>query len=219
MTDQHPPHSTVEKATFKAFYSSTVRLAAWELKRQGCRTSEVREELLQDVYLEAYRGWDKVKNPEARTAWLLTIARRTAFRWRKQNKQQAHAATHDQLEGQAGRNQLEPGPTQTLVLQSQNPSPEQYFVAKEQFDSFMRYVDRQGEPKCFALYLFFIEAQPLRRIAEQFDLKTSTLTTWMHRARQDLKTLLSTTDQTRPNPGTTFSRLRPTPSGKRTYLA
>lgn len=76
-----------------AAYSS--RLRYYLLKLLGCR--DVAEDVLQDVWLDVYRGIRRLRDPSAFRAWLYRIARDRAYRVLRSTRPQRQLIEHEDL--------------------------------------------------------------------------------------------------------------------------
>ncbi len=87
------------KKEFQEFWIQTAaRVRAYMFC--ACRNWEDADDLAQDCYLRALRGWSQFNGSSSRQAWLFGIARRTRVDWyrkRKRERPPAHSENLDEF--------------------------------------------------------------------------------------------------------------------------
>lgn len=91
--------------------------AAYNLARYLCGNSTDAEDIVQEVYLKAYRAFDNYANDNSR-AWILTITRNTCYSWWRKNKNNAGQVFDD--------NSYSPGNHHQDFFATHNESPEKF---------------------------------------------------------------------------------------------
>ncbi len=80
------------KKDFEAFQQATSRKLRAYI-RCACSKPEDAEDLAQDCYLRALRGWGQFNGHGSRQAWLFGIARRTCVDWYRQKGRQPNVVS------------------------------------------------------------------------------------------------------------------------------
>lgn len=88
------------RAEFQEFWTRTVsKVRAYMFC--ACQNWADADDMTQDCYLRALRGWGQFNGSASREAWLFGIARRTSVDWFRRKQRQAAAAS-EQSTGERG---------------------------------------------------------------------------------------------------------------------
>ena len=157
--------------------------------RRATRDRDAAEDLAQETLLEAWRHWEKLRepdDPQARARWLSSIAANVCRRW-------ARRAWHDLAH------------TTRLTTPSEGAEPGDGMVADEgdALDTELEYAERaQLLDRALALLppdtrealiARYILELPLGEIAARHGVSEATLSVRLHRGKQALRQLLATT--------------------------
>ena len=128
------------------------------------------EDLVQQVFLIAYRKLDQLRDPIAARSWLFTILRRCFSKSLQRRK---------------------PWHTQTVPLDIENlPEPITPQLAIDQ-EELQQALDELPPKHRLVLVMFYFEDCSYREIAEQLDIPLGTVMSRLARAKAQLKTQLS----------------------------
>jgi RNA polymerase sigma-70 factor (ECF subfamily) len=137
-------------------------------------TDATADDLIQDIFLQAWQNLHSLKDTKAFGGWLMTIARnRCLNELRKQKKTVAVAAT-DHVSEEDERSEV------VLVADDNLAS-----VHFEHSLGLLRELiaNHQGEPRATIARLFYLEQLPVRTICEQLDMKQNTVLSHLRRFR------------------------------------
>jgi RNA polymerase sigma factor (sigma-70 family) len=171
-----------DKATaFPVFYHQSAAILARYVISLGKIPVQDRDDIIQETYVEAYKGWDSLLDPAARIPWLLTIGRRRYYRsHRKRSGVGTPSLTSDGLDAtleKLGGVDVEKsqGQDQELITRS---------IAKWLLAE-IELIPCEKRKK--AVEMFYLEEENLSVIASELNAKTSTITTWLSRFRKSVK--------------------------------
>lgn len=149
-----------------------------------CGSPEDAEELVQDIFLTAYRKWDQFEGRSDPTTWLYTIASRACMR--KHRKRAGEPARIQSLD------ELVPQEDPTVpVLSSDGDDPYERILRREAQERIEQAL--HGVPQDFrmALILKDIAELSLAEVARILGIKVATAKTRIHRARLALRQALA----------------------------
>jgi RNA polymerase sigma-70 factor, ECF subfamily len=169
------------------------------LGQRFCGSREEAEDLVQEVLLAAYRGWDGFQGQSEVSTWLYTIAARVCGRMhRKRSGEPQQLESLDQA--------LPFGATAMAVLPSADPGP----LERAQLEEARTRLEAAiGElPDTFRLPLVLKEVVgfSLAQIARILSTKPATVKTRLHRARLALREALEEGLPSRPAAEPAYSR-------------
>lgn len=127
------------------------------------------EDVAQDALLLAYKALPSIEDPQRFAAWLTTITRHRALRFRQQE------ARH-----RAGRIPLDDLLLEWLALPA--PAP-----AEPETETLQQALDGLPADYALALRLHYLDEMPLKRIAAALDVPVSTVKWRLFRGRQLLR--------------------------------
>lgn len=167
-----------DKGRFHAFYQDTVNPLAAHLRRIGLRNDAELEDVLQETYIEAMKGFHQLKDTDAALSWLLTIGRRVFFRsLRTKNKPGCANATAE---------------AEIMIADDGIAPADEYMHASRLCREVLTAIRDIVDPvKKKAVTMFFLEEESLTNISSETGVKISTLTTWMNRFREKTKKTLN----------------------------
>jgi len=154
----------------QSYYKDIYRYSYWL-----CGQKQMAEDVVQECFLRAWRGFDSLKDETVAKAWLITIARREHARLYA--RYQPQFVDMEQLDYQA------------------DPRAEQ---ASQTFE-LRRAIDKLSAEYREPLVLQVIEGFSGDQIAEIMDLNSNTVATRLFRARQQLKQLYLADDDGKEN--------------------
>jgi RNA polymerase sigma-70 factor (ECF subfamily) len=132
--------------------------------RHRFKTDQDIEDLIQEIFLKAFRNIDRF-NPERKfSTWLYTIAIRQAIsRFRSEKKRSTS---------------LDPSPSL--------PDPQEIVIRKEKSQNIWHLASKLGERQYKALWLHYGEDMPIKEMAKILNKKPVTVRVLLHRARLNL---------------------------------
>jgi len=141
-----------------------------------CRSPEDAQDLVQEVFLQAFRKWDQFEGRSSPSTWLYTIASRVC-----QRRHRRRAGEPRELE--SIHTLLPSGDEGVLDLPSGSETPQDVLERRETQETVERVVARL--PAKFRLPLMLKDLMDLsiNEIAEILGLKEATVKTRLHRAR------------------------------------
>ncbi len=174
-------------AQYKSFYQQTFPMVLGHLRRLGVRSEEDLEDIVQETYAEALKSWSSLKDRQAAPAWVLTIARRQLARY---------------IQKKTGREWLSLDENRDVEDAEEHTLEEKvdrHLLCEAVIDKI-----RQVNPpeKRNAIRQFYLEGSSLKEIAQSSGKKVSTLTTWLGRFRETIKSEFAerqTTEETKVN--------------------
>lgn len=125
------------------------------------------EDVAQEVFLEAYRSWDRFRGGSSRSTWLYSIARHRAIDCRRRAR---FRLPHVDLGFAEGAAQTVADPAQRLAV--------------------ARAVEALPETYRTLLYLYYWQGASVEEIAELTEIPAGTVKSYLARARQYAKELL-----------------------------
>jgi RNA polymerase sigma-70 factor (ECF subfamily) len=158
--------------------------AAYNLAFWLVRSETDAEDIVQESYMRAFRGFQGFVGPDAKP-WLLAIVRNTAYRWLSNRRRSANVISLDEAFGGPGE---EPAESQ---IASQDPTPEAHLMGK---------VDRSlvrsalvELPPVFreVIMLREIEGLAYREISQVTGAPIGTVMSRLARGRRELRKVLS----------------------------
>ncbi len=141
------------------------RLSAERLVRYRIRVREDAEDVLQDVYVTAFRRFGQLKNPDSFRAWLISIAR---------------SRVNDYFRAQARRLELSIDALSEDALVYGRAGPSENGVVRDA-------LDRLGDKDAQILYLYYWKEMRLAEIAQTLHLPLGTVKSRMHAAKQHFR--------------------------------
>ena len=139
------------------------------IARQWLKNDAAAQELVQEVFLQAYLKLDQRETPEAFGGWIAMIARRMALNSLGRQKQ-AVATEPEILEATC----------------AQISSPDEGVLADEAKEQLRAGLSRLGKLDRKTLEAFYFEGQSLVEMAEAFDAPVGTIKRRLHVARKRL---------------------------------
>lgn len=153
----------------------------YTLGRQFCATPEEAEDLVQEVYLQAWRKWEQFEGRSSATTWLYTIASRVCQRFHRKRSGEPDALDSiDALDFADG-----PVP---VIPEENDPLTEQ--IRREGRERVEAAIAALPDDFRMPLVLKELVGFSLEEIAEILELKAATVKTRLHRARLRLREAL-----------------------------
>ncbi|QDU65478.1 RNA polymerase sigma factor [Engelhardtia mirabilis] len=152
----------------------------WSLARRFCGNEHMAEDLVQEVFTQAWRSWDDFEGRSSPRTWLYTIASRACGRMKRpRSGQPARIESLDEL--------LPFGETRMAVVPDPGESP----LDAAQRHEFTARVEAAivDLPDDFRLPLVLreIAGLSLEEVGQVLDIPTATIKTRLHRARLKLR--------------------------------
>jgi RNA polymerase sigma-70 factor (ECF subfamily) len=149
------------------------------------------EDIVQDAFLRAFRGFDQYRGGSAR-AWLFTIVRNCCRSTMGARSQAALHTIHEAALGPEEANVIDARPDDA-------PDPEQALIGREGADEARALLDALPEPFREALVLRELEELSYKEIAEVTGVAIGTVMSRLSRARTILAELASSRVRTEAN--------------------
>jgi RNA polymerase sigma-70 factor, ECF subfamily len=173
-------HAVMDAATFAELYDDHVTFVHRGVRRLGVHDASV-EDVVQEVFLTAYRRFASFREESSLKTWLFGIVirvvrlhRRTAFR----------AGLHGVIDRTAGAET-------ERVADTKNAQPDDAAETKDAWRMLMRVLDQLDEDKREIFVLAELEELPIPEIAELLGLKLNTAYSRLRLARAAFETALT----------------------------
>jgi len=157
----------------KALFESWVRDYGGDIYRgalRRCGDSNCAEELAQEVFFEAWRSMDSLRDSAKARVWLLSILRHRYMHWLRDEKRRPKAS-------------FDAGAKATLVSSGQD-SPAELLARQESLQAALRDLDDRYKGP---FLLVFLEGMTCKETAKFLDIPLGTVLSRIHRARQFLR--------------------------------
>ncbi|MCB1034489.1 MAG: sigma-70 family RNA polymerase sigma factor [Acidobacteria bacterium] len=145
-----------------------------------CGNREDAEDLVQETFLQAFRGWDRFEGRSSPSSWLYTIAAHACQRMRR--KKAGEPPHVDSLDAE-----LPDGPALVARLPGTGDGPLEEELRKEAAEIVDRSLARLPVEFRLPLVLKEIGELPLKEISEIVGVKEATVKTRVHRGRLALR--------------------------------
>jgi RNA polymerase sigma-70 factor (ECF subfamily) len=149
------------------------------------RQREKAEDLAQDTFIKVLNALDRYDPAHKLSSWIFKIAHNTALdQLRKKEPEMLslegspHAETADEIQATA------------VVAVSSEESPEEYAASRELGEVLERAIGTLRPEYRSAIVLAHVEGRPYEEIAEIMDVPLGTVKTYIHRARNELRSKL-----------------------------
>lgn len=159
---------------FEALVVKYQRRVARHVTRWVKRPSDV-EDVVQDVFIKAYRGLPSFKGDSSFYTWIYQIARNTSFNF--VTRQQKHVVLRDDIAG-------DEAPQFEDTVGSDHEDPERGMLARQISDTVEAAMKRLQPDLAEALVLYEVEGKPYKDIAEMLQIPIGTVRTRIFRARE-----------------------------------
>jgi RNA polymerase sigma-70 factor (ECF subfamily) len=157
----------------RALYESWVREYAGNLYRCAlrlCGQADVAEELVQEVFYEAWRAIDSLRDPAKARVWLLGILRHRYMHWVRDQKRHPRSGPRIQSRAEA--------------VSSGEDTPQDVLARRE---SLQRALDALDDRYKVPFLLVFLEGLTCQETASFLEMPLGTVLSRIHRARQFLR--------------------------------
>ena len=144
------------------------------------------EDIVQEAYLKAYRGFDGLEGEDIKP-WLLTIVRNTAFRWLSTRQRAGNVISLDEAFSARIGDERGDGDRGQMQIASEEPSAEAMLVKADEHALVMRALALVGPVFREVLVLREIEEMSYREIADVIGAPIGTVMSRLSRARAELK--------------------------------
>jgi RNA polymerase sigma-70 factor (ECF subfamily) len=151
--------------------------AAYTLAVYLCRDRDAAEDVVQDAFLRAFRGFAGFRGDNAR-AWLLTIVRNCHLSWRDELRRRSSVMSGS-ADGQGG-DEVAHG----HEIPADDPDPETMLVNAGEADAVRAVLDGMADEAREILVLRDVEDLSYREIADVLDVPLGTVMSRISRARK-----------------------------------
>jgi RNA polymerase sigma-70 factor (ECF subfamily) len=154
------------KKEFEEFWTQTAdKVRAYMFC--ACENWADADDMAQDCYLRALRGWGQFNGRASRQAWLFAIARRTCIDWFRQKKCQCAAVDTEKLDGYGNADSDMPNIDKIEMV----------------WDAVRNLKEEQNQ----VIHLRFAAKLSYAQIAQALGIPVGTVRSRLHRALKDLK--------------------------------
>jgi RNA polymerase sigma factor (sigma-70 family) len=148
--------------------------AAYNLARWLTRNGSDAEDLVQDAYLRALKGFEGFRGGDGR-AWLLRIVRNTCYTWLQENRVQEFATTFDE---------------ELYTIENDSTNPETLLLRSADKQSLKEALEKLPLEFREVIVLRELEGMSYKEIAELAGIPVGTVMSRLARARERLQQLL-----------------------------
>ncbi|MFT7516467.1 MAG: RNA polymerase sigma-70 factor (ECF subfamily) [Myxococcota bacterium] len=168
------------------------------LSRKLCGNGDEAEDVLQETFLQAYKGWSGFEGRSSPRTWLYTIAARTCQRLhRKRANEPQHIESFEELA---------PFGNESMgVPDDKSETPLSIQIREESIDAVEKAITTLPIDFRTPLVLADILDFSMKDIAEIMQIKVATVKTRIHRARFKLRRALESTLEKKAVPATEYS--------------
>ncbi|MEO7274723.1 MAG: RNA polymerase sigma factor [Vicinamibacterales bacterium] len=159
-----------------------------------CGNADEARDLVQDVFLQAFRSWKQLDNRSSPSTWLYTIAARRC--------QRRHRRRAGEPASMTSLSSLAPSPHDEIVHIASDANPFDDVVREQMQDRVASAVAELPSRIRLPLVLAEIAEVPLKDVAQVLGLKLGTVKSRVHRARLAVRERLTTGLPSRPAPAT-----------------
>ncbi len=141
------------------------------------------EDIMQEVFLQAYKKLSTLKNPDQFAGWLYVIANRLCIDWmRKQKRIQKHKPAMQSLEGTRLEEIEESSYTHHMS--------EQRMTERTEYcrDLVQQLLEKLPENERTVVTLYYLDEMPTKEIGKFLGVPVNTIASRLHRARKRLQT-------------------------------
>ncbi|MFA5951597.1 MAG: sigma-70 family RNA polymerase sigma factor [Hyphomicrobium sp.] len=143
------------------------------------------EDIVQEAFLRAYRGYDGFQGGDVRV-WLLTIVRNTAYRWLSDRHRRSNVIAFDEAFNRYGDKE-----SSEDEVASSEPSPEDDLINSDNRHAILQALGRLPAQLREAIVLREIEGLSYREIADVAGVKIGTVMSRLARSRSLLRASLA----------------------------
>lgn len=167
--------------------------AAFNLAFWLVRSEADAQDIVQDAYLRAFRGFHGFAGADARP-WLLAIVRNAAYRWLSNRRRSANVVSLDEAFGSPGDEPAE------MQIASDDPTPEVHLMGEVDRDLVHRALAELPPIFREVIVLREIEGLAYREISRVTGAPIGTVMSRLARGRRELRRVLSRLmDQDKPH--------------------
>jgi len=150
--------------------------AAYNFARYLAKNPDVAQDIVQDAYIKALRGFELYRGGNTR-AWIFAIIRNCFYDWQRQHRQKLNMEVDVQADDQEE--------DVIASIASPDDSPETALMRKSQSQSAQQVLGALSQPLREILVLREIEELSYREVAETLDLPIGTVMSRLARARKE----------------------------------
>ncbi len=134
------------------------------------------DDLIQDIFVQAWQNIGSLKEPAAFSGWLMTIARNRCLNELRKTKKSVSVAMTDAVSDQ------DDGGPQEIILVADDDFASLHF---EQSIVLLRQLIQlhEGEPRATVARMFYLEEKAVKEIAEALDMNQNTVLSHLRRFR------------------------------------
>jgi len=161
--------------------------AAYRFARWLSRSPGDADDVVQEAFLRAFRGFDRLRGADAK-AWLLAIVKNCHATARKQQQRHVHVPLPDECDAEGGQ-----------AMIATTPAPESTSVRRDEKRTLDRLMSSLPEEHREVLVLREIEEMGYREIADVTNVPIGTVMSRLARARSALRARCLTEAQGAPH--------------------
>jgi RNA polymerase sigma-70 factor (ECF subfamily) len=152
----------------------------YRLGRRLCHEPDYADDLVQETFLRAYRGWDRFEGRSQALTWLYTIASRACRRLERRR-----AGEPRRIESLSRL--LTGGEQSEVDVPSEEESALEGAIRSEEIEHLHRAISRLPPEFRLPLVLKELEGLSLREVGEILGVREATVKTRLHRARMTIR--------------------------------
>ena len=133
------------------------------------------DDLIQDIFIQAWQSLSTLKEPKAFGGWLMTIARNKCLNEIRKTKKTVSITGTDSIEESDGR------PVDVVLLADDHMASVHFEQSIELLTELIK--SHEGEPRATIAKMFYLEKKSVKEICAALDIKQNTVLSHLRRFR------------------------------------